>query len=141
MRLDCDRGTITYITRHGERTENIECSRDMMLYPAIDSDENGHYQIERVGRAKGSLGKGSGRGGGDGGSGGYDDDYEGELEETGGLAAGYRDASEAFVEASRLGVFVANVGLRVGPRRRPICPTKTAERQRSRQRRRRRETS
>ena len=46
--MDCDNGQITYITRHGERTEAIVCSRDMLLYPAIDSDENGHYKVRAL---------------------------------------------------------------------------------------------
>ena len=53
IRLDCDNGKVTYITRHGERECDLECNSSMLLYPVIDSDENGIYKIERVGKAKG----------------------------------------------------------------------------------------
>ena len=49
---------IVYITRHGEREENITIPSGQLLYPALDSDENGQYKIERVGKAKGAGGGG-----------------------------------------------------------------------------------
>lgn len=52
VRLDCNNGKITYITRHGERECDIDIDNSSFYYPAIDSDENGSYKIERVGKAK-----------------------------------------------------------------------------------------
>jgi hypothetical protein len=53
VKLDCNNGKITYVTRHGERECDIVIDKNSFYYPAIDSDENGHYKIERIGKAKG----------------------------------------------------------------------------------------
>jgi len=56
FRLDMRKGTITYITRHGERECPIATTDP--LVPALDSDENGEYLIEWDGPA--SFGGGGG---------------------------------------------------------------------------------
>mgnify|MGYP004267700413 CR=1 FL=1 len=60
-------GTITYITKHGERTPDqrqAAIDLDCTYFPAVDSDENGDYKIEWDDAAVPSSG-GSGGAGGD----------------------------------------------------------------------------
>ncbi len=56
IRLDFPKGLITYTTRHGVREAPLRHEAGTLLYPAVDSDENGSYQIERVGGSSGGGG-------------------------------------------------------------------------------------
>ena len=50
IRVDMNRAVITYITKNGERSVNFEKTQGLTLHAALDSDENGQYTIERVGK-------------------------------------------------------------------------------------------
>jgi hypothetical protein len=76
---------VTYTSASGEREASLRLfGKGVLLYPAVDSDEHGHYKIERIGKAKG----------------------------TGGSSGGIGDSSVMVSAGRSVSAYVANLGLK-----------------------------